>query len=64
MDFFPPSIREEVKPFLISKQLSAEGKGGLDFLEILRGDFAGRENDQQVTVFGGGEEDASIQGSF
>jgi len=62
MDFFPPSIREEVKPFLVKKQPSAEGKRGLDFLDILRGDFAGRENDQQVTVFGGGEEDASIQG--
>ena len=62
MDFFPPSIREEVKPFLISKQPSAEEKGTLDFLDILKGDVAGRENDRQVTVFGGGEEDASIQG--
>jgi alanine dehydrogenase len=62
MDFFPFSIREEVKPFLVKKQPSMDEKGSHDFLEILRGDFAGRENDQQITLFGGGEEDASIQG--
>jgi len=64
MDFYPSILREEEKAFLVQKQPIAEEKAKHDLLEILRGDFKGRRSDDEITIYGGGEEDSSIQGSL
>ncbi|MBI4522766.1 MAG: ornithine cyclodeaminase family protein [Deltaproteobacteria bacterium] len=62
MDFFPPALPDSHKAFLIKRHFSADREGEHDLLDILRGDFPGRTTDRQITVFGGSDEDGSIQG--
>ena len=63
MDFYPESLREKIKSFLVKKSSEKIFSGhGHDLLEIIRGEFPGRTDDRQITLFGGGEESGAVQG--
>ena len=64
IDFYPQPIRERIKTFLTRTLPSKNREASAhDLLDIIRGDFPGRTDERQITLFGGsGEEDGSIQG--
>ncbi len=64
IDFYPQPLKDKVKSFL-TRAHPGKNKGNKshDLLDVIRGDFPGRTDDRQITLFGGsGEEEGSIQG--
>jgi ornithine cyclodeaminase/alanine dehydrogenase-like protein (mu-crystallin family) len=63
IDFYPQHLGKAIQSFLVRKSPEKIRAGDShDLLEIIRGDFPGRTNDRQITLFGGSEEDGAVHG--